>query len=137
MTKYSAVGVIQRLVMVMFLKDYDRSNLIATFPIPVPRMPKSRRFIPSIRPFTKKWDRVTDLNWFAAKTVTEQLPVDSLIGTQGWVRTQGVKDARVNVPIYVVRIGGKDYIRDGHHRVMRARYSGRQTIVAQVLDLGD
>lgn len=100
-------------------------------------MSKSKRFLPSIRPFKPTWERVTDLNWFSVKTKQKWIPLDGLIGTQSWVRLQGVKDADLSRPIFVVKIGGKSYIRDGHHRVTRALELGRRAIPAEVLDLGE
>lgn len=100
-------------------------------------MPKSKRFMPSIRVFSPRWEQVTDLNWFREKTKRKWISLDGLIGTQSWVRLQGVKDADLSHPIFVVVIGGKSYIRDGHHRVTRALELGRRAIPAEVLDLGD
>lgn len=100
-------------------------------------MPKSKRFLPSIRVFSPRWNQVTDLNWFNSKTTRKWVSLEGLIGTQQWVLLQGVKEADLTHPVFIVRIAGKSYIRDGHHRVTRARELGRRAIPAEVLDLGE
>jgi len=61
--------------------------------------------------------------------------VSKLVGTQPSVLIKGLAALDWRRPIYVVRIAGVYYIRDGHHRVYRAIQRGQKTIAAQVLIL--
>ena len=80
------------------------------------------------------WEEVTGFNWFASVVTARRVPIPSLIGTQRSVVVKGLvkRDRR---RILVVSIRGKNYIRDGHHRVTRAIMRGQKTIGAYVVTL--
>lgn len=74
---------------------------------------------------------------FPASATVEHLDPHSLHPTQPIVYNDGVKDVRkhaANEPIEVIRHQGKDFIRDGHHRVVLAMQQGR-TVPAHVTDV--
>jgi len=82
------------------------------------------------------WDRVNDLNWFVSdfKIISALVKVADLVGTQAYVTIAGLKDLSER-PIFVVKIRGVLYIRDGHHRVTAALLTEQKTITAEVLEL--
>jgi hypothetical protein len=88
-----------------------------------------------VKPFTPMWTAVTSLGWRASTYTLRRVLVADLIGTQATVLRNSllIRDTR---PIYVVRIAGKMFIRDGHHRATRAFLHHQKTIRAFVLDLG-
>lgn len=100
-------------------------------------MRTSIKFTPSIKPGSDTWERITDVSWFTSDFKHGRVRVASLIGTQSSVTRGGMKIIATDWrrPILVVRIAGKSYIRDGHHRVTRAKYLGQQTIAALILEL--
>ena len=78
-----------------------------------------------------------------AKQPEENLPLHEFVVTQKTVNlekiAEGVKkgpDAYGHMPIDAVRYQGKNYIMNGHHRVVSAAARGDRTIPARVLDLG-
>ena len=90
-----------------------------------------------IRPTHRDWDRVNlDTNWHAHPKTFMRVRIANLVGVQPTVTIRGVyNDERDDRPINIVKIAGVLYIRDGHHRVVRAIKRNRKTILAQVLTL--
>jgi hypothetical protein len=96
---------------------------------------RTRHGFPYVTPRTKQWRLTTSLNWFTSDFKPQRLLIPSLIGTQRTVLIRGLRRVDWRRPIFVVRIAGKNYIRDGHHRAERARLRGQKTIASWVLDL--
>jgi predicted ABC-type ATPase len=68
----------------------------------------------------------------------EQLPISSLLRTQDNANTLGDKKVEANTsdePVNVVRYQGKDWLFDGHHRVVGALAADRTDIPARVYDM--
>lgn len=91
--------------------------------------------MPRLRPSTKRWWRITDLNWYSSMFDPQRVRIADLIATQPSVTLRGLLDCDPEMRIYVVQIGDKKYIRDGHHRTTVARLRGKKTIDALVLKL--
>lgn len=89
-----------------------------------------------VTPRNSLWERITGLEWWAATKLCYRVQLSKLIGVQAHVTVAGVRDVCwPPMPIYVVKIGNKHYIRDGHHRVTRALQAGKKTILAAVIEL--
>jgi hypothetical protein len=88
-----------------------------------------------IKPFSKIWDKVCDLNWHRSNFHPKTLRLRVLRNTQPSVTLKGLLTCDETLRIYVVKIEGKYYIRDGHHRVTKARILGRKAIDALVAEV--
>lgn len=63
----------------------------------------------------------------------KDIPIDKLIFTQKWLKfKKGFK--RNEEPIGVIKLDGKYYIYDGHHRVFLDMLDNKRTIKANLLD---
>ena len=62
----------------------------------------------------------------------KRVPIERLIGVQSTIDSDFMTRP-LDIPIRVCVIDGVYYIRDGHHRVCKARRLGRRTILAEVL----
>lgn len=91
--------------------------------------------LPKIRRETAAWFRVTDFGVRVEDFKLGRIALDRLIGTQPSVTIKGLASTDWHRPIYVVIIGRKAYIRDGHHRVVRSLMRNRKTIKAYILKL--
>lgn len=96
------------------------------------------KFTPAIKISNPLWDIVTDMTLSMLQFTRVRLRVSTLIGTQPSVTSKGMKAITTDWrrPIVVVRIGRKNYIRDGHHRVTRARQLNQRTITADIIVRG-
>lgn len=90
--------------------------------------------IPYIRSTNRLFDCVNDFDWRARCPQKMRVRLDMLVGVQPFVTVQGLLDLNWRRPIFVVRLGEKFYIRDGHHRVTRALSRGQKTINALVVE---
>jgi hypothetical protein len=94
--------------------------------------------LPHVRTFSARWNIVNDLAYQRHDFTVTCVSVASLRGTQRSVTTRGLAEVNerwsYSRPIYVVRIAGINYIRDGHHRATRAFNRGQKTIRAYVLE---
>ena len=90
------------------------------------------------RTFSARWNIVNDITYQSHDFTLMRVPVASLRGTQRSVTTRGLAEVNerwsYSRPIYVVRIAGINYIRDGHHRATRAFNRGQKTIRAYVYE---
>jgi len=79
---------------------------------------------------------LTSKTWHDVQIRT--LPISSLIATQPGVLLHALSD-NAPEPVggdplpHVILYQGKYYLEDGHHRVVRARLAGNQTIQARLL----
>ncbi len=78
--------------------------------------------------------------WDAGTPVQQTLNVADLTATQRAFDAPHVhrlmrrpKSEQANTPIRVVRMGGKNYVTDGHHRAIAKAFLGQQTIRADVV----
>jgi hypothetical protein len=90
--------------------------------------------LPKVGYHTLEWDIATTLNWFMVSHTVRRLPLKKLVGTQSSVLIRGVKNVNWKRPVFVIRINGVYYIRDGHHRVTRAFLKGQKTIRVQLTE---
>jgi hypothetical protein len=77
---------------------------------------------------TKKWK---DLSVW-------RIPIDILIATQDGVYFHGLAEEYTHLHdefVHVVYHDGEYYLEDGHHRVVKARLRGAQSVLARVLCL--
>lgn len=95
-----------------------------------------RRRIKQQRPYTlpamstEQWKQIEPTTVRLDDLVMQQdhLYMDSLVNPNARTYTGDTYP-------YVVRFGGKHYVEDGHHRVVRRKLAGRKTIKARVLDV--
>lgn len=90
--------------------------------------------MPQVRAFSKTWELVNEFNWHYRKYETVDIPISRLIATQPSVKLKGLLTCDSDLRIFVVKIRGKYYIRDGHHRTMKAKILGEKTIAALVAE---
>ena len=99
----------------------------------------NRRFpLHYITPKNPDWERVTALDWLFSAKAYESVLLTDLVGVQAYVTIAGtdkIKTTDDRRAIFVVKIAGIYYIRDGHHRVTNAILDGRETIKAVVMEL--
>lgn len=91
--------------------------------------------IPEVKVWSKPWNRVNDINWHSVMFEPKRIRIADLTATQHTVALKGLVTTDPERRIYVVSIAGKPYIRDGHHRTVRAKLLGKKTIDAFVLEL--
>jgi hypothetical protein len=95
----------------------------ATVPLPFTHIPSTH----------DDWgDAAWCKGWLGARTRLRRVPIEWLIGVQGVVDSDFMTRP-LTIPIRVCVIDGVYYVRDGHHRVCKARRLGRRTILAEVL----
>lgn len=90
-------------------------------------------------------DDVSEAPWFRpgqqlkfGDKKIETLPISSLLRTQSTADTLGddtVQPYTGDEPVNVVRYQGKDWLFDGHHRVIGAMAAGRSDVPARVYDM--
>ncbi len=64
----------------------------------------------------------------------QTVPLRGLIPTQEYIGSEAVKNAADTEEVQLVRIGGRYYIYDGHHRAAGAVLRGKTSIQARVVD---
>lgn len=89
--------------------------------------------LPHINSRNPLWYKATGLELAGHFTTLKRVKVATLTGTQASVTKKGLITVDRSRPIIVVRIGKKNYVRDGHHRVTRAWWHAQKTIRAYVL----
>jgi hypothetical protein len=90
---------------------------------------------PRVRAFSPLWDVVSRFDWWIPDKVLQRVRIDRLIATQPSVTLRGLAHCAVYSPLSLVKINGRLYIRNGHHRAMRAFLRGQKTIQAEVVTL--
>ena len=91
--------------------------------------------LPQVRAFSKTWELVNGFNWHYRKYEILDVPISKLIATQPSVKLKGLLTCDSDLRIFVAKIGDKYYIRDGHHRTMKAKILGEKTIAALIAEV--
>lgn len=91
--------------------------------------------LPQVRAFSKTWELVNGFNWHCRKYEILDVPISKLIATQPSVELKGLLTCDSDLRIFVAKIGDKYYIRDGHHRTMKAKILGEKTIAALIAEV--
>jgi hypothetical protein len=89
---------------------------------------------PFIKPSHPDWDDAAFYSgWVEWETQLRRVPIEWLVGVQKNIDDKFMTRP-LNIPIRVCIVDGVYYVRDGHHRVVKARALGRKTILAKVLE---
>lgn len=88
-----------------------------------------------ISPQHPDWDTAAFCaDWWSREKELRYVRVEWLIGVQDTI-DEWFMNRDLSIPIRVAVIDGVYYVRDGHHRVSKARKLRRKTILAEVLEV--